>query len=420
MFTRRRFLTQTLKGSSLVALSSLVPQFVLRTAQAAEPGKDNILVVLEMSGGNDGLNTVIPYADDLYHKARPTLRRTKNMVIRLDDHVGLHSGMQGLRPLWEQGQLAVVQGVGYPNPNRSHFEAMDIWQSADPKGLAKTGWLGRSAIEFKNPSGDIPILHLGPNRLPLALAGAPGGGAVSINDKNDFRLEMAGGETGREQARRRLLEDLSSLPQGDTKRGKEPGDDLTAFVQRRQVQTLTAVETLRGLLEGPNAVQRQYGGGLMQKLQLIAGLIDKGFGTRIFYANLDGFDTHAGQGPTHAKLLGELADAIGIFYQTLQKSGHASRVRLMTFSEFGRRVDENGSQGTDHGAASCLFLAGPSVKGGVVGKHPSLSDLDIGDLKFHTDFRRIYATLLDGWLGCDGKTVLGAKWEHIKQLEPKG
>jgi uncharacterized protein (DUF1501 family) len=255
--------------------------------------------------------------------------------------------------------------------------------------------------------------------LPVALAGTAGGGAVSVNDKNDFRLDMAGGEAGREQARRRLLEDLSALPRGEQKRGATAADDLTAFVQRRQVQTLTAVETLRELLEGPKALPRQYGTGLMQKLQLIAGLIERGFGTRIFYASLDGFDTHAGQGPTHSKLLGELAEAIGTFYQTLQKSGHAGRVRLMTFSEFGRRVDENGSQGTDHGAASCLFVAGPSVKGGVVGKHPSLADLDIGDLKYHTDFRRIYATLLDGWLGCDSKAVLGAKWNHVKELEPK-
>src|SRR5438477_156150 len=282
MFTRRQFLTRTLQGSSLVALGAVVPQFVARTAHAAPAGKDNILVVLEMTGGNDGLNTVIPYADDLYHKARPTLRQTKDVVLRLDDHVGLHSGMQGLRPLWEKGQLAVVQGVGYPNPERSHFEAMDIWQSADPRRAVRTGWLGRTAVEFRNDAGGIPILHIGPSRLPLALTGAPGGGAVSVNDQNSFRLEL--GEGGRQKARRRL--------------------------------------------------------------------------------------------------------------------------RLMTFSEFGRRVQENGSKGTDHGAASCLFVAGPSVKGGVVGRHPSLSDLDVGDLKFHTDFRRVYATQL-GWLGCDSKAVLG-------------
>src|SRR5436190_17667840 len=192
MFTRRQFLTHTLKSSSLLALSSMVPQFVARTAQAASPGKDNILVVVEMTGGNDGLNTVIPYADDLYHKARPTLRQTKDVVVRLDDHVGLHAGMKGLQPLWQQGQLAVVQGVGYPNPERSHFEAMDIWQSADPKRAVPTGWLGRTAVEFKEGAGGVPLLHVGPSRLPLALTGAPCG-AVRVNDQLSFRLELGPG-----------------------------------------------------------------------------------------------------------------------------------------------------------------------------------------------------------------------------------
>jgi uncharacterized protein (DUF1501 family) len=423
MFTRRQFLTHTLKGSSLVALSAVIPQFVARTALAAEPGKDNVLVVLEMTGGNDGLNTVIPYADDLYHKARPTLHQTKDVVVRLDDHVGLHSGMKGLQPLWQQGQLAVVQGVGYPNPERSHFEAMDIWQSADPKRSVATGWLGRTAIEIDNRAGGVPILHIGANRLPLALTGAPGGGAVTVNDKNSFRLELGGGPAGQQKARRKLVEDLATpspptpLPRGGEGR-KSAEDDLVSFVQRRQVQTLTAVETLRDLLEGPNAVPRP-GSGLAAKLQLIAGLIAKGFGTRLFYVSLDGFDTHANQDPTHNTLLAELADSVAGFFQTLKTSGHDSRVRLMTFSEFGRRVNENGSRGTDHGAASCLFVAGPSVKGGVVGEHPSLADLDAGDLKFHTDFRRVYATMLDGWLGCDGKAVLGAPWDHVKELEPR-
>src|SRR5207249_10584304 len=163
--TRRQFLTRTLRGSSLVALGSVVPQFVARTARAAAPGQETILVVIELTGGNDGINTVIPYADDLYHKARPTLRQTKDVVLRLDDHVGLHSAMQGLRPLWEKGQLAVVQGVGYPNPERSHFEAMDIWQSADPKRAVRTGWLGRNADEIKDGVGGAPLLDVGPSRL---------------------------------------------------------------------------------------------------------------------------------------------------------------------------------------------------------------------------------------------------------------
>jgi uncharacterized protein (DUF1501 family) len=412
MFTRRQFLTRTLQGSSLVALGSVVPLFVARTAQAAAPGKDNILVVLELTGGNDGLNTVIPYADDLYQKARPTLRQTKDTVIRLDDHVGLHPGMQGLRQLWQQGQLAVVQGVGYPNPERSHFDAMDIWQSADTKRVATTGWLGRTAVESKDNSGGVPILHIGANRLPLAVMGAPGGGAVSISNQFSFQLDLHGSQVGQQKVRRRLLEELATP-------AANPGDnDLTSFVQRRQVQTLTAVENLRALLQGQNALSQQDK-GLAPKLQLIAGLIAKGFGTRLFYVSLEGFDTHAAQAATHQQLLAELADAVNAFFQTLKKTGHDNRVRLMTFSEFGRRVQENGSRGTDHGAASCLFVAGPSVKGGVVGKHPTLADLDAGDLKFHTDFRRIYATLLDSWLGCDSKAVLGAKWEHIKELQAK-
>jgi uncharacterized protein (DUF1501 family) len=410
MFTRRQFLTYTLRNSSLVALGAVVPQFVARTAQASAPGKDNILVVLELTGGNDGLNMVIPYADDLYHKARPTLRQTKDVVMRLDDHVGLHSRMQGLRPLWERRQLAVVQGVGYPNPDRSHFEAMDIWQSADPKKHMKSGWLGRATAEINNVGGGVPILHIGASRLPLAVAGAPGGGAVSLSDQNSFRLEISGDNS---KARRRLLAELSAPA------SKAVEEDLASFVRRRQVQTLTAVENLQSLLEGPGAMQRQFG-GLTQKLELIAGLIAKGFGTRLFYVNLDGFDTHANEGPMHGNLLAELGGAIDTFFQSLKTTGHDRRVRLMTFSEFGRRVQENDSRGTDHGAASCMLVAGGSVKGGVVGKHPSLSDLDAGDLKFHTDFRRVYATLLDSWLGCDSKTVLGAEWEHVAGLEAKG
>jgi uncharacterized protein (DUF1501 family) len=289
---------------------------------------------------------------------------------------------------------------------------MDIWQSGDPKRVTRTGWLGRATVEINNGSGGVPLLHVGARPPTLALTGAPSGGAVSINDQNSFRLDLGAGKAGQQQVRRRLFADLA-------KPAANAGeDDLTSFVQRRQVQTLTAVETLRELLEGPNAVPRR-GEGLTQKLQLIAGLIAKGFGTRIFYVSLDGFDTHADQGPAHNNLLSDLANSINAFFQTLKTTGHDKRVRLMTFSEFGRRVKENGSRGTDHGAASCLFVAGPSVKGGIVGKHPSLADLDLDDLKFHTDFRRVYATLLDSWLGCPSKVVLGGPWDHIKELETK-
>ncbi len=186
MFTRRQFLTRTLQGSSLLALGSVVPEFIANTARAAEKGKDTVLVVIEMTGGNDGLNTVIPYTDDLYHKYRPTLGYKKDQVVKLNDRLGLNPGMGGFQQLWNQGQLAVVQGVGYPNPDRSHFESMDIWQTADPRRNIKTGWLGRSVNELQGQGGFVPILHIGGGRQPPAIQGTPGG-AVSINDRQNFQ-----------------------------------------------------------------------------------------------------------------------------------------------------------------------------------------------------------------------------------------
>ncbi|HTU20747.1 MAG TPA: DUF1501 domain-containing protein [Gemmataceae bacterium] len=418
MFSRRQFLTRSLQGSSLLAFGSMVPEFIANTAQAAEKGKDTILVVIEMSGGNDGLNTVIPYGDDLYHKYRPTLGYQKDKVVRLNDHLGLNPGMNGFRQLWSQGQLAVVQGVGYPNPNRSHFESMDIWQTADPHGNLKTGWLGRSANELQGPSGFIPILHIGSGRQPPAIQGTPGG-AVSINDRQNFQIDLGGGTVAQQKARRKLLEELSA-PDGKS-------EEILQFVRLRQLRTMTSVERLHELLSKQNLRQNTVYGpdgfygpnSLPMQLQLVANLIISGFGTRIFYVSLNGFDTHMNQVEDHRKLLAQLADGISNLFNLLKNGGHDKRVLVMTFSEFGRRVQENGSKGTDHGAASCLFVTGPALKGGIVGEHPSLKELDSGDLKYAIDFRRVYATLLDDWLHCDSKAVLGGKFEHVEGLKLK-
>jgi uncharacterized protein (DUF1501 family) len=420
MLSRRQFLTRTLQGASLLTLSSTVPAFIAETARAAENGKDSILVVVEMNGGNDGLNTVIPYADDLYPKFRTSLRQTKDQVVKVDDHIGLNPGMRSFDKLLQKGQLSVVQGVGYPNPNRSHFESMDVWQSGDPKGKTNTGWLGRGTQDLQDKNGGIPIMHIGPNRLPLALTGATGG-AISVNNQVPYHLDLGGGEADQQKARRKLLEELA-------KPNKEEGAGLLDFVYRREIQTLTTLDRLQEVLKGTNAGQfngfgpdgRPYGANaLPQKLQLVAQLIQKGFGTRVFYVMRDGFDTHSDQAMQHRNLLGEVADGITQFYDVLAQTGHDKRVRVMTFSEFGRRVQENASKGTDHGAGSCLFVAGPGMKGGAVGDHPSLSDLDSGDLKYHTDFRRVYATLLDDWLGVDSRLVLGAKFDHLDALKGK-
>jgi uncharacterized protein (DUF1501 family) len=419
MLTRREMLTRTLKGTSLLAFGSVVPQFIANTARAAENGKDNILVVVELTGGNDGLNTVIPHADDLYHKYRPTLRFTKDQVVKVSDDIGLHPGMRAFERLLSQNMLAVVQGVGYPNPDRSHFEAMDIWQSADPKRQTRSGWLGRAAANIQGTEGTVPIMNIGPNKLPLALQGSQGG-AVSINTREPYRLDLGGGSSEQAKNRRMLIEDLA-------KPEKEGDDSLIQFVARRQVQTLLTVDKLQEVLRGQNREQPQFSpdgrrffgpGSLPQRLNLVAQLIQRNFGTRVFYVVKDGFDTHSDQAPMHQQLLSEVAEGITQFFEQLKGSGHADRVRVLTFSEFGRRVQENASKGTDHGAGSCLFVAGPKMKkAGLVGDHPSLKDLDSGDLKWHIDFRQVYATLLDHWLGCDSKTVLAGNFPHLDQLK---
>jgi uncharacterized protein (DUF1501 family) len=412
MLSRRELLKSALAGSSLLALSKFVPGFVYNTALAAEQGKDNILVVIEMTGGNDGLNTVIPYADQLYYKNRPTLGIPKEQVVKLDDHVGLHPAFQqGLGQMHQKGQVVAIQGVGYPNPDRSHFESMDRWHMGDPNRKQTTGWLGRSISELQGKSGGIPIMHIGTGRLPLSLQGSQSG-AISINNKQPYRLELGGGSEERHKARRKLLEDLAAPDEGDK-------DNLLQFVARREVQTLTTLDRLQSVLKNENGNDIYYGQGgaipnaLPPKLQLIARLIMQEFGTRVFYVTIDGWDTHSGQDQMHRGLLQQVSDGIFQMFQVLQNGGHDKRVLVMTFSEFGRRVKENGSKGTDHGAASCMLVAGPGVKGGVVGAHPSLDKLDDGDLIHHTDFRQVYATLLDDWLGVDSNGVLNGKHKTL-------
>ncbi len=447
MFNRRQFLERTLKGSSLIALSTVVPNFVLNTARAAEQGKDNILVVIELNGGNDGLNTVIPYGDDLYHKYRATLRHTKNEVVRIDDYHGLNPGMRSLEPMLGKGELAIIQGVGYPNPDRSHFESMDIWQMADPARKVGTGWLGRSMGHLKIAEGGIPGMYVGSDRLPTALEGAALG-TPTLDPKKPYELQLEGGGKLSAEAPSNTFQEVAAELQGDAaKKEKEKpqpnphvearmklireltdagptNNDLLQFVRRSSVQTYTALEGLKKLMEEDRRTRQPQpfdpfsrGGGtnLVSELDLISRVIRAGFGTRIFYVSIGSFDHHANQRQQHQNLLGQVANGISNFFQKLEQSGDAKRVLVMTFSEFGRRVQENGSKGTDHGAGSCMFVAGPAAKGGLVGKHPSLAkeDLDAGDLKHHTDFRQVYATLLDKWLMCESQQVLGGKFGEI-------
>jgi uncharacterized protein (DUF1501 family) len=416
MHSRRDFLARTLGGSSLLAMGSIVPEFLASTAIAAdkaEKGKDTVLVVVELTGGNDGLNTIAPYGDDLYHKARPTLAFGKKEVLKIDDYCGFHPRMNEMKRLYDEKKLAVIQGVGYPNPDRSHFESMDIWQLADPKRAETSGWLARSIPGMTVKDAGVPGMFIGDERLPVAMQGADGG-VISLADRASFKLQISGNE----QNRKSLIQDLNSA---DATKA-----DLASFVRKRQIQTYTSLQKIeealndarstegsRGEIVDGRFVQRDPNSlqNLSGKLGLIGRLIQKGLGTRIYYVQHGGFDTHSGQAKDHERLISELSNSIGTFFNALGES--TDRVALMTYSEFGRRVRENGSRGTDHGSGSCMFVAGSKVAGGLVGKHPSLADLTDGDLKYHTDFRRVYATLLDEWLAVPSKGVLHDTFETL-------
>jgi uncharacterized protein (DUF1501 family) len=411
MLCRRDFL----KRSSLIATSAAVPGFIERTAQAAEPGKDPILIVLEMTGGNDGLNTVIPYRDEEYHRLRPTLALRGDQVVKVNDYLGLHPAFQQMGQLLQQGKLAIVQGVGYPNPDRSHFESMDRWQAGEVTAkVSGTGWLAKSVPDLaRGKGGGVPVMHVGSEKLPLACRGTTQG-VFTVNQEQPFELKLGKPGSADETARKKLLADVAA------ESSDEKSDDLLPFVQRRHLQTYTSVEKLKNILKDQalDAARTGFGPGTFYaKLDLVGRLIEQGFGTRVFYVALDGFDTHSGQAVTQQTLFQQMDQAIGGLFQRLQRTGDDKRTLLMTFSEFGRRAAENGSKGTDHGSGSCLFVVGPGVNPGPCGRHPSLTDLVDGDVRYHTDFRRVYATLLDGWLNVDSKLVLGDKFERMSFLK---
>jgi len=410
--SRRQFLQRSATGATLLSLAPTVPQFLLTSSAVAAQSKpgEKILVVVQLSGGNDGINTVIPYGDDVYHKSRFTTRIQNNQVHKIDDYVGFHPSLSGFSELMQQGQLAVMQGVGYPNPDRSHFSSMDIWHTAvrDMEKMRRmTGWVGRYLDKnHAGVAGDSPALHLGNDRQPLAVV-AERVRVPSVANVDAFKLSL-GGQTQLAP----IIESAAKAHRADAK-----PDDLLGFLQQSTVTALLSSKRMQEAISQYKTSINYPGTGLAQRMKTIAQLIDAGLTTRIYYLTLDGFDTHSNQAVTHANQLKELGDAMAAFLKDLKEHGHDQRVLTMTFSEFGRRVKENASRGTDHGAAAPMFLAGAGVKGGVIGKHPSMTDLDEGDLKYHTDFRSVYATILDRWLGADSKAVLGEKFASVSALK---
>ncbi len=401
---RRRFLQSSLTAGGLVSWGLAAPRFLMRTAAAApdagRPGaRDTVLVVLELTGGNDGLNTVIPFKDPEYAKLRPTLKIGAGEVKKVNDEIGLHPQLAGLAKLLEDNALCVVQGVGYPNPDQSHFRSMDIWQSASTAPSPSEGWVGRALKEM--PAAPSFHIKSDNDRAPLALDGAPVR-VPSIGSLEDFQLQMAAASGADKRQQQAIVE-------GVVRGGSGPG--LLDFVQRTAENTYASSRRLQAIGKNYQPKSPYPGTPLGNRLKLAAQLIDAGLGARVFYVALDNFDTHSTQAPTHANLLGQLSGAVAAFFKDLAARGQRDRVLLMTFSEFGRRAKENGSKGTDHGSAAPMFLVGGRVKAGAVGKHPSLTELEMGNLKHHTDFRCVYAAVLEKWLGVSSREVLGGHFE---------
>jgi uncharacterized protein (DUF1501 family) len=401
MYSRRAFLN----SSALLALGPSVPGFLARTARAAPPVRDSrVLVVIQLTGGNDGINTVVPFKDEGYARYRQHLRLPADRLLKVNDQVGLHPDLRGLAKLLQDGRLAIVQGVGYPNPSRSHFRSMAYWHTARfdekkdgkfvPHLVTHPGWLGK-ALDGTAPPAD---------RSPAALSVGLQTTVPALRGERIVPASLA------------RLDDLTLAIEGD------PGQAVTARKEERTVEAFVRRSVLdayatAGLLKEATRVRssrvRYPSSGLAEQLRLAAQLVQAGFGTRVYYLEQADYDTHYSQLPAHARLLEELGDALRAYLDDLKGAGLAERVAVLTFSEFGRRVKENSSQGTDHGTAGPVFVAGAGVRGGLVGKTPSLLDLEDGDLKSSLDFRQVYATMLETWLGLPAQAALGTRFERL-------
>ncbi len=379
---------------------------------AAAPGTgDGILVLITMYGGNDGLDTLVPYADPVYQAQRGALALGADAVTPLDGQFALNKTMTNFKGQWDAGKLAIIRGVGYPDFNRSHFVSMDIWQSASPQSPSVFGWLGR----WLDAVGHDPVkaVSVGPN-LPRAFVGAKGSGsAIPVGS---FKLP---GGPNLERAFRELARPGAGAELGPlgARIAKSGSDLLAAQATIGPVLNQESTAADAGIsLEGDATSGADYRSALDPQLEQISKMINAGLPTRVYGASLGGFDTHAEERGTHARLVGAVDGAIGRFLGRIASSANGQKVTVLVYSEFGRRVQANGSDGTDHGKANVVFAVGPRVRGGYHGEHPNLADLDDGDLKMTTDFRAVYATILERTLGFDPKGVLGQPFVPVPFL----
>ena len=436
--TRRQFLRTTMLGS---ALSWTVPAFLAETfnalhAQAADAatqfatGKDStILVVLQMAGGNDGINTVVPYSSDYYRQARPHLGLTAEQVLKVNGDIGFHSALTGFKDLYDAGRLSVIQGVGYPNPNRSHFRSTEIWQTAsDEDKIEKYGWLGRyfdNACAGSDPAVGVTI----GSQLPEAFFARQPRGIVFNNPQNYRFLSGAHprpGETDMTEDSYKKLNELEmSNPQPDDNSGGSigslpagmpmQGGRAVDFITRTAMDAQMSSEEVRAIAARVKNQAVFPASQLGNSLGLVSKLIGGGLPTRVYYVSQGGYDTHTNQVGTQQRLLQDLGDSLKSFVADLQAQGNLSRVLVMTFSEFGRRVAENASGGTDHGAAAPVFVIGDRVKAGLLGRYPSLAPADLyeGDIRYNVDFRSVYAAVLEDWLKTPSAPILGRQFPPL-------
>jgi len=371
-------------------------------SRMAQTASDRTLIVVQMAGGNDGLNTVVPFTDPLYLKMRPTLGIPETKVLPLDTRLGLHPNLQPLQKLWHDGHLAIVEGVGYPNPSLSHFQAMDIWQTLDLSGNGGEGWLGKLVSGLVDRDGHpFKALDIGvqtAQALQSITTQVPTVASVQSYRLYPDPVDADGGNT-RLQA---LMKLYNSYPGTAPYAALLDTTALSAQDGSRQLHQADA--TYRPAVTYPK-------GPFADGLKVLAEAIVQGLGLRVGYVTLGGFDTHANQAATHDVLMQTLANGVSAFYSDLAAHGKADNVVVMTWSEFGRRVEENGSLGTDHGTTAPMFILGNPVNKGIYGEPPSLSSLDEnGNLKYTVDFRSVYATVLDRWMGASSKAVLGGSF----------
>ena len=369
--------------------------------------KDPVLVVLQLSGGNDALNTLVPHGDPLYYDNRPSVRVPEGQALDIDGYVGFNPNMAPLKRLYDEGRVAVIQGVGYANPNRSHFRSMDIWHTCEPDKQGTEGWLGR-AIRELDPDKENVLTGVNFGRgLPRALA-APGVPVASVGNLATYGV-LTGIEA--ETQRTDALDIFSKI--------YSPTIGRSAVVDYLSQTGMDALKGADILSTAPEmyASSVEYGGDVVgQYMKNIAQVHLAGFGTRILYttAPYNSFDTHAGELAAHAKLWTDTSNAVADFMDDLREHDASDNVTLLVFTEFGRRVHDNGS-GTDHGSGGVAFIVGDNVKGGLYGQYPSLEEDKLleGDLHFNNDFRSIYTDLLENWMGLDAQPLVNGAFEKF-------